>query len=61
MVAARQKYYYAKMYNFYKTVEENWTLRCLNELNSRERERDEPFIGYQSATSTPEVKHLLWE
>ena len=39
MVAARQKYY-AKMHNFYKTIEENWTLRCLNELNSRERERE---------------------
>lgn len=40
MVAARQKYYYTKMYNFYKTIEEKWTLRCLNELNSRERERE---------------------
>lgn len=49
------------MYNFYDVTEEQWTLRCLNELNSRERERDEPFIGYQSATSTPGVKRPVWE
>ena len=53
------------MYNFYEVTEEQWTLRCLNELNSRERERererDEPFIGYQSATSTPGVKRPVWE
>ena len=47
------------MYNFYDVTEEQWTLRCLNELNSRER--DEPFIGYQSATSSPGVKRPVWE